>query len=54
MTHLRRGTPTESCLTGFGSHRIIGKDARHRRKVPDVTVTTRKRAMIAAWFVVIE
>ena len=40
MIHLRRGTPTESCLTGLGSHRsrIIGKDSRHWREIADVAI----------------
>jgi hypothetical protein len=40
MTHLRRGAPTESCLTGLGSHRsrTIWKHARHRREVADIAI----------------
>ena len=40
MIHLRRGTPTEGCLTGLGSHlsRTIWKHARHRREVAHIAV----------------
>jgi hypothetical protein len=40
MTHLRRGTPTESCLTGLGSHRsrTIWKHARHWREIAYISI----------------